>query len=746
MIQFKGASISETFYESIDNIDQLTRFGNLDFPYLQDALCNFENYGIYGDLVRNGYINIHTSIFNLQNIDENFYNILNILRDGIEQDVVQNMYIIVTFVDNVTVKLSIFDYWLNTIMWYLPVASGDPITSRFLFWNDCITQRTIKDYIDSNFLDLHRTEMDNIILNNIIDDTLFKFKYIDEFSLFLMNTINEEDTIELMKKFPEVYDSIHADLSNIPIENIKDEGMRLTNIVVDRIKQADSEHCLRDSFRAEQAINPRQFKEFLIHIGTVPDGHGGVYPYSINTNFSMEGANNAASFMLDSSKGRQAQILAKNNVGDSGAFSRDLGLNNMDTYIKQEPKYICNTKNFVMVEIKNKKILDKFKNRYYRLNPNGFEYKLSFNPCKDNIDLLGKVIYLRSPMTCASASRGEGVCYRCYGDLAYTNNDISIGKIAAELISSKLTQKLLSAKHLLETNIPANEWSEMFDRLFEAKYNIIRLQENIELKKWKLSISDSNKETVDDIDEADYNEYVTTFDIIAPNGKVYPIHTKSHNEIYLSTDLCEILSHKKLIDDNYIIDFAEIADIDLFLVSIPNDGLSKTLELIKSTLNKKDITNEPGMTKDKLLQKFLEYIIEGGLNVDSVHCEVIISNQIRRPDNKNPEAVLLRPEWEYPDEPYMLVTLNRALRDNPNVALSLMYQKIGKALYYPLSFKKTEPSSMDLFYMEKPQEFMSDEYLDKDPNIEYDKLVSPVEYVDENKPKNIVYKHNPNHK
>ena len=40
-------------------------------------------------------------------------------------------------------------------------------------------------------------------------------------------------------------------------------------------------------------------------------------------------------------------------------------------------------------------------------------------------ELVGKTIFLRSPITCASASRGDGVCYRCYGDIAYTNADIN---------------------------------------------------------------------------------------------------------------------------------------------------------------------------------------------------------------------------------------------------------------------------------------------------------------------------------
>ena len=67
-------------------------------------------------------------------------------------------------------------------------------------------------------------------------------------------------------------------------------------------------------------------------------------------------------------------------------------------------------------------------------------------------DLVGKKIYLRSPMTCACKSSTNHICARCYGNLYYTNLDINVGKMAAEILSSQLTQKLLSAKPLLEVS------------------------------------------------------------------------------------------------------------------------------------------------------------------------------------------------------------------------------------------------------------------------------------------------------
>lgn len=88
--------------------------------------------------------------------------------------------------------------------------------------------------------------------------------------------------------------------------------------------------------------------------------------------------------------------------------------------------------------------------RYYKLGPDGMDYLIN---AKKDTYLIGKTIYLYSPMTCASAAHGHGICRRCYGELAYINRNIRPGKLASEILSAQLTQKQLSAKHLLETVI-----------------------------------------------------------------------------------------------------------------------------------------------------------------------------------------------------------------------------------------------------------------------------------------------------
>lgn len=662
------------------------------------TLNNLQNYGVYAKLAQDGDIRVYTKDLNKNNLNDHFYSILNIMRDGIETEFVQHMAINIHFVDNVDVTLSIFDYFLNLMMWNLPLSTDEEITSYFLFFHEKFNKNIIKEYIDEKFLNVNRTKYNTRTLCNIIDDTLYRFRYIDEFSLYLCNTINDEDFIELMNSNKEFWNYMHTDLSNVPLEDVKNVGQDITNKAIKIIENSD--HCLADSFATGEGVNKKQFREYAINIGTIPNGDGGVYPIIVNNSFINGGVNEIENSFVESGKGRIAQIYSKNNVGTSGAFARILGLNNRDTKLHPLPTYTCNTRHFVKITVINSLFLRKFNNRYYRFRPDGPEYKI--NAKKDHF-LIGKTIYLRSPMTCASKANGDGICYRCYGDLAYTNANINIGTIAAELLSSELTQMLLSAKHLLESNIKVIDWVDGFLDIFDVNFNIIKIKENFEYKKWKLIIDeDINRE--DDMDDLEYNEYITKFQVMDNKGRVKDMYSKTSENIYLSTELSEMIASMDTPSNGkYEIDMDSIKDMNLFLIHISNDELSATLEHVKAIINK--YPKMDGINKDNILQEFVVAVLNGGLNVDAIHLEVILSNQIR--EGLDEDKILNMPHWEYDNAEYALVNLDTALKNNPAITITLEYQKVSKTLYSPLSYRKTSPSQMDLFFMNKPQEFMT---------------------------------------
>lgn len=656
---------------------------------------NTVNYGIYDPLTKTGKFSIRTDdIKSVNDLNQHFTWILNILRDGIETDICKKSLINITFHDGVSINLCITDYFTNLIMWHFYYAVGEPIDSHKLFFVENFTRNAIKSYIDT-FLDKYRRVYDNIILNNIIDDALYKVKYVDEFNRFLCNTFNLEEFIYLMQDNKEFYDILHMDLNGISIEDIKKATIQKTNRAIEIIKECN--HCLAEAFRTNEGIRPKQFKEFITNIGAKPDGQGSVYPVPINNSYINGGPRNIIEAMIESATGRVAQIIQYKNVAVSGDFARLLGLNNQDTFLHEDPHYVCDTRNFFMVTIKNEKQLIKLKNRYYRLYPNGVEKFLTVH----DTHLIGKTIYLRSPSTCASKSRGEGICYRCYGDLAYSNKDINIGRFAAEVLSAILTQMLLSAKHILESSVRSLDWTEGFHQIFEIEYNTILVRDDIDIKGYKLILDPDEIYQNDEFDEHEYNEFIYQIEIQDPNGNTFKFETSNTGDsdsIYITPYLNDIANSNKQVNGKYVIDMETLKE-PIFSFVIYNNELTALLKSITKTIDNTKIVSEHN--RNSLIQELIDLTDKAGVGVDSVHLELLISNQLRSFEDSL-ECV----DWTLENTPYTLLPLSKALSLNPSITVSMQYKLLSKALYNPLSYRKYKPSSMDLFYMEKPQNFI----------------------------------------
>ena len=716
-------------------------------------LDNMENYYVYTQLVRTGHITIYSKDINNQTWYSHYYGILSILQDGIETEYVQNMFITVVFDTGESVDLVINDYYINLLFWYPIIALGDRnIGPQHLFFKEKFTTKYIKEFFDKHIVIPYKQKIPNKVLNNIIADSLYHFVDIDKFSMFIANTLNLEDSVELMNVSPEYYDLLHADLSDVPLDNIKDKGMELVFQAQKIIMQAEDlmghEHCLRNPFCSEEGISPKQYKDNSINIGTKPDGQGSIYHERINQSYITGGLNQLMYQFIDSASARVAQIISKKNVGDSGGFARILGLNNINTFLNSDPTFDCGTNNYIVQFIPNKSILRILYNRYYKLHENGPLLKINEN----DTHLIGQTILLRSPIHCASYAHGNGICYHCYGDLAFTNNDISVGRIATEIVTASYTQMRLSARHLMEAKVKTVHWVGDFSRFFTVDINSIQLRRDMDytsIKDWKFVISFNNiyLENEDDFyrhnfyndglnstqDEGPfYNEYVLEFTLVSPDEDEVIVITSqveddndgepSPTKLFLTNQLSEVIRNHLSIeeDSDYIeIPLTALEGIDIFVIKMENNDLGKSLDMFDDLINKKDVTKQ--FTASELLLKLQSNILKSNISCTSIHLEVMIANQICSVEDR-----MLKPNWLNKNEPYELLTLNEALKDNPSPIISLTYQKLADTLKYPLTFKKYGPSIFDLFYMRKPKKFLKADHEILD--IPHEKGSEPGDY------------------
>lgn len=731
---FRGGDYIEVddndFYEATDpsEVQDMMSFVAARKKEIQDAIINsvpydmkrnplenLDNYGPYKDIGLGLKMTVKVSSINKTNWESHYRGIVNILKDGIFSYYVQKYFLVLDFGRGKTCHLSIPDYFFNLIMWRPILWIDQKIKPKNIFFPESITAKAIKNYIDEFVISDNRIDHSTRELSIDISDTLYYYHDIEQFANYLCNTLNLEDTVDLMEKDPVFNAALHGSYSGLQVDQVKAAIMKDAGISIDRIRASRKllgyDHCLADAWRANEGINPKQYAEFTIALGIKPDGRGGIFPEIVDTSFIGGGLIDPVHYFIESSTSRIAQILKFKNVSKSGTLARIMSLNNMDSYLYPDRNYDCHTSNLVPTIVKTDAHLKHLNLRFYRLHPLGREFEVNY---KKDKHLIGQTIYLRSPCTCASAARGQGICYKCYGNLAYsvfdidTKTGINIGRIASELITSKQTQKQLSAKHILEASVDRIEWSDGFDKLFDMENTEVKLSSYIDNPTdFRMYIRKDaiEADTDDDDDDSDtYDEYITWFEITQKStGESWIIRTKSGEHLYITNELNGIIRKKATPSgDRLNIPISAIGDEPLFYLKVQNNELIKILNKLKHLYNRGEEVKRFD-TIPALLQEILDTNIEGDMGISAVHYEVILSNQIR-----DPEDVLEKPDWDQVNPPYRILTLDEALTKNPSVTVALSYQKITRALYDPLTYRKRGASFMDLFFMSRPQMVIRD--------------------------------------
>jgi hypothetical protein len=717
-------------------------------------------YGCFSNIIEGYPLTIKISDITKETRFDYIEGLKNLFKDAIETEIVQKSFIKFVFDNGFDISLSLPDSLINFCMWGFILETDEKIQPKHVFFpKDGITKKDIAAYIDEFCIIPNREKMDSAKLNDIVYRVHRSLAFVNDFSMFFNNSISLEDFIDMADACPEFDALMHKDYSGYPANEMNQEAMKDTNRLIELILQSKKimgrEHGLIDAFRAKVGIKPKQFREAVTNVGVKPNGEGGIFPYSIDGSYINGSINTIAAMVSDSGIGRQAQILSKKNTADSGAFARILGLNSLDTNLytdprthKIDPTYDCHTKNYIKRYVENEKVLEMISDRFYRFDPKGMEYNTGVGKNLDK-SLIGKTIYLRSPATCASAAKGLGICRHCYGNLFEINDIVNIGKIAAEEFSSRLTQLMLSAKHLLEAKIRAlvwimkninNEEAEYeFDDFFVIDDEFLTINPELVVnKKWFIQIdkdnitletatlNDGDEDSGDDVIEVD-REYLSEFNIITDTGDVINIHSDQYENLYITSEFAKYIHMKRYTTDesnivNVPINEIQSNGISMFTVTIANDDLSKSLRHIMNILNLTAITTK--FTKDEIVTEMQNKMIECSLNeIRSVHAEVLIMNQI-----KDPEDILCSPDWDYPNAPYQILTLRNALTNNPSVLISMQFDNIAKTLYMPITYKKKKASKIDLWYHTQPQQFIKQDL----PN-ENDNRINQFTHVDRKK-------------
>lgn len=605
-------------------------------------------------------------------------------------------------------NLLIADYIVNLMMWIPSIKLKMDITPNEIFDCEKITSSSIKNYIDNTYVRKYRTKVDSKLLNVELAKVIEHLKMIvEDFGIILGISYSLYDIYSLAKNNERFNDLIHTSIPDkLQSSEIEVFAKSRLNETMDILKNSNT--GFRPMLNSGVGFNPAQLQEYLVVIGNKPDLDGKTIPMPINSNVLIGGLSKPSDYTIDAMAGRKAQIMNKEFTGDSGYFSRQLSLLTMDISLNENSDreaHNCGTQQTIKYFIDDYESLRRLEGRYYKLNKNKMYYK---SVKYDDYDLIGKYIYLRSPIKCASKN---GICKVCYGEQARINKDIHIGIFAATHISSRFTQNILSSKHSLMTNSETLKLNRSFYNLFTMDGNhILPIIENVNGLYMRINKHEIDMDIIDDISELDQDDisiedfikiaeliYISRFDIVDENGNVITtIYEKNNNKFLLSRNFIEFIDKNKTGNANYIdIDLYELSvyleEEQGFIMSIDvlNNELTKTLDLVKGLIEKEN--HAGSSTIEEMLYKFNRYLIDGKINTQLVHAEIIMRNLIRDSND-----ILQLPDFSKGgDVDYKILTLKNALMNHPSPIISLSFERINLQLKRVSTYRKHKSSLLD---------------------------------------------------
>lgn len=612
--------------------------------------------------------------------------------------------------DKKSYELQLRHFLINLFLWYpFTLLSEHHILGEEYIFDAYHNLPEVHEYINDVIklmLDCNVPEKE---MNLAVSEVLWYLRSISlNFSQIMNLTVSTETFIEAYNKYERLREIFMYNFSDDEQPAVIEEKMSELLAEETELFMSIPNNAVGIFLRSGEGIKAKQLQEFTSNGGMKPDINGNTVPKVINGNQLVRGLETPSNMYLDATGARKSYVMNKKVMGKAGYYAKSLNIIGTTVAMSETVKD-CETHHYLKIFIADKKFLKKYSGRYYSLNPNNFE-NIKCIDAKKDIDLIGKTIYLRSPITCACRPvHGRRVfCQKCFGSNARLNLDIAngIGIYLMEEITKKINQNVLSAKHLLTTRSEKIEFTNRFFDIFTFSGGDILLRENckVDIEEYELYIPEDiiRHEDIYDTDN-DCNSYINEpfFLRRKDGGDEAEITTKSPKDIYISKYLCNLIK-----ENEGHVDLVQLIDEPwLMRIDISNNELTKPLYDLMDLTSKKGIPENA----DEMAQKYTRLLIEADIPTAAIAGEIVVTALMRSIDS----------DYEYPnfrrngDVQYRLVPLRTALERNSSINIGLIYQDLKRQLLSPDLYNRKGESVHDALFNEKTDTSSLREFYDK---------------------------------
>ena len=388
-------------------------------------------------------------------------------------------------------------------------------------------------------------------------------------------------------------------------------------------------------------LKPKQMEELYIHLCQSPDGVD-IIPYVVNSNGFAGGYRNKQSVYIAAIAARVPDLMNKDYMGQAGYFNHNMM---MLTYGTISPTvHDCGSVNPINITLTEKNFKQFIGRYYYKTRNMGIEHVLK----SGDTHLIGESLWFRSPCTC---NLKQDVCHMCYGTEHLKVGHLKGGFIYTTQIStSRISQNILSAKHLLKTDAEVISVEGEGKDYFNLENSELFVSED---KRFDIFIKDN------------YTENISEYLDIYVTKKMLPVRISNYASIHLNDEFLDVSKMYEVDDSRYY-------KISSTAVSNSGKALCDVIPInIMMTANYMAIMQmfENKMSSYEKIEDAvndLNDLFVGTIPLPSVHGEIMISKHIRSRENR-----MLRPDWRKRDPLYQFLNLKLALQNSESVATGL---------------------------------------------------------------------------
>lgn len=523
---------------------------------------------------------------------------------------------------------------------------------------------------------------------NLVSDLFAKAAHKYGASPVLLDFLELERDNKDARRFMNI--QLQQNLQFDEVENVFKSVKSLLSTCMSKHPEVGMHHYIN----AESGVNMKQFTQSFGMIGLKPDLDGTIIKHAVETSY-YHGMTSDLDHFIDCKGTRKALIVNATMVSVAGYLNQKLTLLLMDTLLTDENNDDCHSKHPIIYDIDSEAKLKLVDDRYYYNIADTGEIDFNHLNYIDTSDkktflLVGKKIALRTPETCAC--KGDKVCSICYGKkLHAVNKDIHAGIYAVLCLMDILTQRLLSAKHLLTTNAQRIEWPDVIKNNFSISFDSLTLNSENNIKITIPGI------TMDNYDDEKELFAISEFNIQVNNGPIEIVQSPTvlyiSDKFVKSEGLIVNLSDDDTIND-IVIDSTKIDDFEnesIFTFTQDNTELSTGLQNI---INLIDNSDHLGLsTYEEITNKFAELLITAEINTSMqlVHAEMIIKELIYDLNGKKIDFS----NEDIPD--YEVMRVGKAVLNKP-LSISLSFERIAAQLGELDTYAKEDPSIYDELY------------------------------------------------